>query len=294
VPRPKWNEKLNPPEETYAPELNVPARKADQGTLSYAWNAGKAYINFYKGGIKNVRWTGKRAKEIRNRSSNNSATGTGNGDGQGHGSASVLTRAEWQLLRRSKQDMRRLPVVLVLVLVFGEWLPFVALWLTPVIPEPCRIPKQISKALNSAETRRRAREKRIAMDAARLLHGQRKPGAALLEQIEEKKNKPLPLLKPQDVEGLDTVGLLRASAKLDTHSRVWDWFPFITPPKGLLRWGLQRRLGYLKEDDHLIQRDGGWQGLGEKELRRACAERGIDVLGKSEGELRRAALEWFG
>jgi hypothetical protein len=181
----------------------------------------------------------------------------------------------------------------VLLIVFGEWLPLIALWLTPVIPEPCRIPKQVTKALAGIENRRRERERRIAMDAARLMHSQRKPGAALLEQVQGKESKPLPLLQPEDVKSMDTLGLLKASSKLDTHSRVWDWL-FVTPPQGLLRWGLERRLRYLREDDLLIQRDGGWQGLGEKELRRACVERGIDVLDRSEGELRRAALEWFG
>ena len=83
------------------------------------------------------------------------------------------------------------------------------------------------------------------------------------------------------------------SARLDAHSWVWDKL-FLTPPRPLLRWDVGKRLAYLKKDDGLIERDGGWQGLGAVEVRRACKERGIDVLEKSEGELRKGLAGWFG
>ena len=43
----------------------------------------------------------------------------------------------------------------------------------------------------------------------------------------------------------------------------------------------------------LACRDGGSQALDGQELRRACVERGIDVLGKSEAEIRRALALWY-
>jgi hypothetical protein len=50
---------------------------------------------------------------------------------------------------------------------------------------------------------------------------------------------------------------------------------------------------YLTQDDKLIRRDGGAQALDKQELQRACVERGIDVLGKSEAEQRKSLGQWY-
>jgi AraC-like DNA-binding protein len=50
------------------------------------------------------------------------------------------------------------------------------------------------------------------------------------------------------------------------------------------------RMAYLEGDDKNLVEDGGFIGLAPEELRIACAERGIDVLGKSSTELR----DWLG
>ena len=207
---------------------------------------------------------------------------------QGRKAEDVLTRAEWQIVRRSKGDMLRLPAFGLLVLIFGEWLPIIALYLTPVIPEPCRIPTQTRRALEKLEKRRRERERRLGLDAARLLFGSRKPGVP-----QDLGAVPAPSsVAPQDVGKIDLFGLLTLSTKLDAHSKIWDWL-FMTPPKPILRWSLRKKLEYLRKDDALIRRDGGWQGLGKEEGTRACIERGINVLGKSDADLRKDLAAWF-
>lgn len=126
------------------------------------------------------------------------------------------------------------------------------------------------------------------MDAARLLYGTRKPGVATsVDDV------PVPnAVKPEDLQKLHLFGLLTLSSKLDAHSKLWDLL-FLTPPKSVLRWGLRRRLEYLQKDDGLVVRDGGWQALGKEEGIRACVERGIDVMGRSDKDLRGELKAWF-
>jgi hypothetical protein len=198
----------------------------------------------------------------------------------------VLSRAEWQIVNRSGNDRLRLPAFAALLLVFGEWLPLLVVYLTPVVPEPCRIPLQIERTLKSMEKRRAERERRLAIDAARLVARDRKPGATSPGTI-----------RPQavDLEVLnkaDLYTLLSLDVRFGVQPKVWDWL-FLTPPKALLRWGLKRRIGYLQKDDWAIRRDGGFQALEAREVQRACVERGIKVLGKNEGELRKELAVWF-
>ena len=61
----------------------------------------------------------------------------------------------------------------------------------------------------------------------------------------------------------------------------------------LLRGKVERRIEYLETDDALIRRDGGVEGLEAEELRIACGQRGIDVLGRGEDELREGLKVWL-
>lgn len=56
---------------------------------------------------------------------------------------------------------------------------------------------------------------------------------------------------------------------------------------------MRKRLAYLNLDDRLIARDGGAKYLTEMEVRRACIERGFDVLGKSGEECRGLLEGWY-
>jgi hypothetical protein len=113
-------ENLNPPSFTYAPEISVPARKADQNVVKWLWKAGRAYLTFYKQGISHVRQTSKHAKTLRQKAQQPPNTNKDISD--------VLTRADWQIVRRSKSDTMRLPAFGILVLALGEWLPLVVMW----------------------------------------------------------------------------------------------------------------------------------------------------------------------
>jgi hypothetical protein len=60
----------------------------------------------------------------------------------------------------------------------------------------------------------------------------------------------------------------------------------------LVRGRIKRRLAYLEQDDALLARDGGVDTLRHEEVRIACEERGIDVLGQDVETLRELLRYW--
>ncbi|KAH6637770.1 hypothetical protein C7974DRAFT_390229 [Boeremia exigua] len=298
------NDPLNPPPFTYPPDLSVPARKPGQAYIPYLFACGKAYIAFYKTGISHTRQTLKYAKSVRAKTG-----GQGRGVQSDAPGAGLLTRAEWQVARRSKRDLIRLPVMGFLILALGEWLPLIVVYLTPVVPEACRIPAQVARVLRLKEEGRRERLSRIATHALRLQSRDRTPrtdesairlGAAaeglLSPEAKVGKAGGVPMasaiVPPGAAGDLGLFHLLLLSARLDCHPRILDRL-YLTPPKWLLQRNVSKTLAYLTQDDELIRRDGGAQALSKQELLRACVDRGIDVLEKSEAEQRRSLWQWY-
>jgi hypothetical protein len=167
------------------------------------------------------------------------------------------------------------------VILLGEWLPLVALWVTPLVPGPCRIPAQVRREAEKLEKRRRERKMRI-------------------ENAEWSGKNALPTPRTVSIDDGDALSeimnlnkpqLLKISSQLDAHSRLWDIL-YINPPMALLMWSVRRQLEYIMMDDLLIKRDGGVAGLNEEEVRIAAGERGYDTLGKSGLELRKTLHAW--
>ncbi|KAF1946688.1 hypothetical protein EJ02DRAFT_450416 [Clathrospora elynae] len=274
-------EYLNPPPFTYAPEIAVPARKSDQHVVKWLWKAGRAYLTFYKTGISHVRQTSQLAKTLREKAAKTPDKDT----------SEILTRAEWQIVRRSRKDALRLPAFGVLVLLLGEWLPLVVLYITPLIPEACRIPQQVQRSITKLEDKRQDRLRRVSLDAMRLMSKDRRPVGAMNMDMPSFQNdaKPVPWSEMKNMQWKDMTlfELMLFAAQHDCYPRVFDWL-HATPPKWLLQRNVRKTLAYLKRDDELVERDGGWSALGKEEVERACVERGIAVVGKREDELRKA------
>lgn len=282
----KAKENLNPPSFTYAADLAVPSRQPDEPFYKYIWKAGRAYLAFYKAGVSNVRQTHKLARSLRSKASKHHS----------QDKTEVLTRAEWQVIRRSRQNMIRLPAFAVIFLVFGEWTPLLVLYMTPLVPEACRIPNQVKKELTKLENKRKDRLHRAGLDAMRLISQDRKIASSptALQNASSVNAifgaEALQNLNPLQMSYYE---LFLASAQYDCHSRIFDIFR-ITPPKFWLQRGVRKRFTYLRKDDELISRDGGVRALEKQEVEKACTERGIDVLNKREDELRKALSKWYG
>ncbi|KAH6623573.1 hypothetical protein F5144DRAFT_583664 [Chaetomium tenue] len=76
------------------------------------------------------------------------------------------------------------------------------------------------------------------------------------------------------------------AALLGLRVRAWT-------PGFVLRPRVRRRLAFLREDDALLVAAGGAEVLVEEELRLACTDRGVDILGRGERELREALGKWL-
>jgi len=288
VPIVKAKENLNPPDFTYAPELTVPARKADQGFISYMWKTGRSYLSFYKSGYRNVRQTSKLARSLREKAAKQAQKPI----------SDVLTRAEWQIVQRSRKDMLRLPAFGAIFLVFGEWTPLLVMYITPLIPEACRIPSQVSRDLAKTEEVRHKRQNMAAHNAMRLMAKDRRGAGAPMAMptgFDSSQGKVIPeaeAFRTVDPLHLTHFELLLQSARYNCHSRIWD-FLFITPPKFWLQRNVRKKYEYIRTDDRLIERDGGFQALDKRETERACIERGFDVIGKREEDVRRNLASWW-
>lgn len=94
------------------------------------------------------------------------------------------------------------------------------------------------------------------------------------------------------LEGLSKSQLLHISRSLGLHGRFWDLSGGILPPVLLVKGKLKRRLAYLEKDDALLARDGDVETLRDEEVRIACEERGIDVLGQDVETLRDLLRQW--
>jgi hypothetical protein len=183
----------------------------------------------------------------------------------------------------------RLPAFGFLVLALGEWLPLVVMYITPLIPEACRIPQQVQRSLRKLEDKRQKRLQSVSRNAMSLMSQDRRPvGTDTISMQDGKIISTMSL----DWRSMTLYELSIVAAQQDCYPSLFDWVP-ITPPKWWLQRNVRKKLDYLRTDDRLIERDGGWAALGREEVLRACVERGIPVFGKREDATRKdLALLW--
>ena len=255
------NPLLNPPASTRPPPLTLPQRGSFQSTPQYLFALGKGYLSFYKNGVKALWANWKLLRDKLERTPANDRPSLWMRPSTVPRS---FSRADWVLLWRVRHDMARLPLFAVMLIVIGEWMAVVVLYVDAVVPYTCRIPRQLFKALEKTETRRKT----------------------AFEELDEKF--PHGVLSPGITQNLARTHVLRS---LNLTSRLWDRAGFFPP--GIWSMRGQSRLVFLEGDDKNLVEDGGPTGLEYEELRIACAERGVDILGKSKTELSSWLGDWL-
>jgi hypothetical protein len=268
---------VNPSKSTLPAPLDVPSREEGQGLPSYLLKCGKAYLGFYKTGIKNIWHNYKDAKAIRHklRSTQTPKLPPSPSSKKHNNSYTkfVLTRAEYQFLRRSEHDMRRVPIFGLLFLLMGEYLPLVVIFFTPLVPYTCRIPKQIQRAREKLEKRRE--------DSFRAVTDSYVPSARGKEG------------EVRQLDDLEKGQLMHISRSLGLHGAFWDRTKGALPQEAILRFKVGKWLQYLEKDDALVQRDGSMKELRGEELKLAAEQRGIDVMKRKEDELKSMLERWI-
>jgi len=256
--------KVNGPISTLPAPLDTPERQPGQSFFpSYVFALGKSYLKFYKNGLKAIYTNFMACRPLQAKLNNKY-----NGSLAKAIDAGFLDRSSFQLLTRSWFDVKRIPIFALVFLVCGEFTPLVVVAVSSVVPYTCRIPKQI-------ESDRKTLEKRRAISFRNL--------TAVLPK------------NSAGVDDLVRMQLLHISWSLGLSSSAWDWLGGRLPglPTPLLRRKVGRRVQYLELDDKLIKRDGDVERMSIEEVRLALIERGVDILGKSESQLRASLKAWF-
>lgn len=251
------NPLVNPPAVSRPPPLTLPRRRDYESTPKYYFEMGKGYLKFYKDGLKNVLASRRLLREKLKRTPADDRPSIF----RPNYVPRTFSRADWVLLWRVRHDMIRLPLFGLMLIVIGEFTVLVVAYVDHLVPYTCRIPTQIFGALEKAEQRRKA----------------------AFDEFESKY--PHGVLSPRVTRDVARAHVLKS---LHISGAMWDKLGF-TPPGMWQAKGLHR-MAFLEGDDKNIVEDGGPTGLEYDELRLACADRGIDTLGKSETELR----SWFG
>ncbi|KAK3346762.1 hypothetical protein B0T25DRAFT_552834 [Lasiosphaeria hispida] len=128
----------NPPATTRPPPLDLPVREPETSTFSHLFQTGKAYLTFYKNGLKQI-YTNHRLLYPKNPSDKSIELGT---------------RAHFLLRRRWAHDMKRLPLFAIMLVIYGELTPFIVLAVPSIVPVTCRIPRQVGKLERRADDSR--------------------------------------------------------------------------------------------------------------------------------------------
>jgi hypothetical protein len=281
-----FRDKINPPSTTLPAALNVPERQPDQGTIKYYVSVGRSYWAFYKTGVKNVWRNGQERRRLvrRARASTHKTPPPAMPDtkqntvlderGLGQYENYPFTRAEFQFFTRAWRDAKRIPIFIILLAVFGEYLPLVVMFCTPLVPYTCRIPKQIQKAREKIEEKR-----------SQSFRGQL---GSVPTQHKNGTNEDVQKLEQLDAAQIDHLG-----RSLGLYFGFWDRLGAVWPPRMMLRKKVNKKLQYLELDDALFRRDGGVKLLNsEEEIKIAAEDRGIDILNRSTEEIQRLLEAW--
>jgi len=265
--------RINPPASTLPPPLTLPTRTLEDGTelawYKYYYRLGRAYGGFYMAGLKAM-WANFKSTQglVKKLPSTDIAT-IRQAVNQG-----ILSRADFQSIRRSKSDLSKLPPFILLWCICGEFTPLIIVFVTGLVPRILWIPKQVQQAREKAEERRKT------------IRSKSKYG-----------EKPLKTIIKEDLRtssGSTSREAYRYVAQsLGLYSGLWDRFaPSVIPP-GLLQQRVNARLKDLEVDDYAISRDGGVTSMSDDEVKMACEERGIGVLGKEDEILKKELEGWL-
>lgn len=250
---------INPPASTRPPPLELPTRDPAGSAISYYINLGKAYVKFYKTGLTAVLLNRSLLYERLDRTPQSEHPSLL----RPYRVPSTFTRADWVLLWRVRHDFSRLPLFGLVLLICGEFTPLVVVYFDAVVPYTCRLPKQIGRSLGKAEARRQSSFQHLEYEH---------PEGALSPKLRRR------TARAHVLRSLHLVGTF------------WDRIGFVPP---LLWWAKgNSRMAYLEGDDALL-RTGGIAKLLPEEVKLACEERGLDVLGRKHEELREHLGDWL-
>ncbi|KAJ5930717.1 hypothetical protein N7466_006210 [Penicillium verhagenii] len=288
------------------PNAQIPAK------LMRVVAIGRAYLTFYKTGLKNVFRNYRASLPLRKQlglpaflptspprrvanpnpvaSQPQSSKGAAAGPAPSQNTYDLrnlrLGRGQFQLVRRSARDVRRMIPFTMILVVCGEFTPLIVpLFGSAITPATCRVPGQIGKERGVAAERRNGALR--AWVGARPENGLDAPRAG----SEEAFGLLLELANPAWVVGGSSAGVLQACAVfglVKKHDRAWG-----SVLVGLYRRRLSQYLEYLAIDDAMIRGAGGVEKMSYAEVQIALDERGAGDVGEAMRRDGEADVETF-
>jgi hypothetical protein len=265
TPLPHKTTAVNPPTSTLPPPLESPVRQTDQTAVKHYFSVGRAYLGFYKTAFSNIYSNMKASRELSGRLPSGVSF-------EAAAQSGLLTRAEYQMVYRSRYDIRKIPLFALLFAICGEFTPFVVVFVPGIVPRAAWVPKQVEKARSKEEARRKES----------FQQGTLKEDESI--KTVEFERKSLKDSNPQQI--------VHMSKSLNLHSSLWERL-WNRPPIWIAKSRVERQIKYLEADDIALDRDGGVSHLSFEEVKIACVERGLDVLGQGEGTLRERLQSWI-
>ncbi|KAL4907635.1 hypothetical protein BDW74DRAFT_111375 [Aspergillus multicolor] len=300
TPSPNFSEDVNPPPSTRPAEIETPAplgpsaSAGDKAKQLLAY--GRAYLAFYKTGVKNVYHNYRASLPIRRSLGIQSyipktpppkaflTTGRGNGTQL----KTKTSRSTFQLVHRAAYDARRMVPFTFVLIICGEFTPLIVYALgNSITPFTCRIPKQIE-----GHRKDLARNKSVALKA----HAQASDGTAIASAPNAGTEEELHLLsvfaRTDFARGASARDILTACAAFGLVESSYS-YEFLVEP--LYRKRLARHAEYLAVDDKMIKSCGGVSAMESAEVRIAVQERGGAGLptGSSAFEAEMVERRWL-
>ncbi|KAJ5780908.1 hypothetical protein N7457_006068 [Penicillium paradoxum] len=294
---PSRNE-INAPISTLPAEITTPsplsssAGAADK--LKRYVEFGRAYLTFYKTGLKNVYHNYRASLPLRKKLGlpayipiSPPRTSTYNRKAPSIKQEPQVGRAQFQLVRRSARDVRRMIPFTMILIACGELTPLIVpIFGSAITPATCRVPSQVEKERLAATNRKLA-----ALDAH--ITGSEDKTLALLkcESAEQLCLVAKRFADPAWAASADSASVLRACAVFGLVKRH-------DTARGSLLAGvvyrprLARYVEYLAIDDGMIRAGGGVSAMNAAEVRIAVEERGgVDVSSATQDRKQAEKLE---
>ncbi|KAE8350954.1 hypothetical protein BDV28DRAFT_28736 [Aspergillus coremiiformis] len=291
---------VNPPPSTRPADLNLPdAISPSASTAEKLFRfvkIGRAYLSFYKTGLKNVYHNYRASLPIRRSlglppylpiSPPPAPSSSSSQDKQSVAFrktilSAQLSRSNFQLVRRAAYDVQRMIPFTLILIICGEMTPIVVTNLpSAVTPFTCRVPRQTE----------RDHSQRMARKRAALIAQQAATGVSVTPPATGSDEELVLLVKmytnPKWIERATAEEVLRACAVLNLVHRHTRHSGLAS----LYRRKLQRYAEYLRLDDWLIRRCGGVWEMEAAEVKIAVEERG--GVGVAEKDERQWLEKWL-
>ncbi|EDN06948.1 predicted protein [Histoplasma mississippiense (nom. inval.)] len=303
---------LNASTSTLPAPLSLPPKDPTANKAKYYFTLGKAYLSFYKTGLKNVYHNYRAALPLRRRLGLSPHLPHLPTPARLRRQTHQQRRHAGRLIRRAAYDVRRIIPFSLILMLCGEMTPFVVLALGSLVtPFTCRVPRQVEKERVKACLRKERAVRAAEVDGAAAAAADGVSGGELSLKANAIANLDVLLnataIPPSvDINGLinhaSTAGVLRACAVFGLSrghelagGSLLPGFVVAEVVNQVYRPRLRRWMRYLEVDDWLIVKNGGVDGMNADEIRIAVHERGgVDVsVGLKDGEAEVVERRWL-